>query len=494
MNSRTGENATYCSRGPRSVFQSRSLVQEQSGQITGSPSGAPEAGAGSQAPHDSTREVADEPVNPIGNAEGLEEGALRAANLHPSMQTISSGPRPYTLPLVVASGHPVQQGFVRIINHSDWPGVARIHAIDDAGRSFGPITLSLPEKASRHFNSNDLERGNSPRLSVGVGNGTGNWRLRLESDVDIEPFAYVRTLSDQFVTTMQDTVAGDQNNGYKVPFFNDGYHLNQSHLRIVNIGYPTTVVIDAVDDRGRPAPGGQVRFHLPSGQACRISARELESGSPTGGCRREFSGRLGDGTGKWHLSITAGGSLTGQLLVMNLMTTPSGHLTNLSTSPARISNILARDLWGAYAVKTRAQFPRPPGSECQFAWALTSNRPSARDALNRADAACGGACLVRSFQQCAAVAQATWHGARGRQCIQFPERGSTKSEVERAALSNCRRQGFSDCAIAVNPSGVRASVCNSRGDENAEPTVLQLDAGERDDAVDTRLPIGSGID
>ena len=51
-----------------------------------------------------------------------------------------------------------------------------------------------------------------------------------------------------------------------------------------------------------------------------LSARALEQGGP------ELTGRLGDGHGKWQLSVTG----TQPLFVMSLLQLPTGHLTNLS--------------------------------------------------------------------------------------------------------------------------------------------------------------------
>ena len=264
------------------------------------------------------------------NRRVLNETAYRLANFRQTV--LAPAGVAHTLPLIIASGHPFQQGFVRIINHSDRAGTVQIRAIDDSGQRFSLITLSLPAMATRHFNSDDLETGNSFKgLSGGVGDGEGNWRLELESDLDIEPLAYIRT-DDRFLTSMHDVVAGDQSTGYQAPFFNEGSHPNQSALRLINTAdAEAEVVIDALDDHGRPPPGGTVHFSLPPQGACRISGQELESGSTRGRCNRGFSGGLGDGGGKWHLSVSA----NRPLLVMNLMATSSGHLTNLSTSTGR---------------------------------------------------------------------------------------------------------------------------------------------------------------
>ena len=56
----------------------------------------------------------------------------------------------HDIPLVISASNAGQQGFVRIINHSNRPGTVRIHAIDDRGRHFGPVSLSLDAKEAMH--------------------------------------------------------------------------------------------------------------------------------------------------------------------------------------------------------------------------------------------------------------------------------------------------------------------------------------------------------
>ena len=229
----------------------------------------------------------------------------------------------YTLPLVMSASNPNQQGFVRIINHSDGAGAVEIRAIDDSGRRFGPISLDMEAKASVHFNSGDLESGNVDKgLSGGFGNGDGDWRLKLSTTLDIEPLAYIRT-EDGFVTSMHDLVAEGASMRYHVPLFNPGSNRSQiSRLRLVNpTDAETHVVIDGLDGRGE-RPGDEVRLTLPAGGARTLSAQELESGGS------ELSDGLGDGAGKWHLFVSADRPIQ----VMSLLRSPTGHLTNLSTS------------------------------------------------------------------------------------------------------------------------------------------------------------------
>ena len=114
---------------------------------------------------------------------------------------------------------------MRIINNSERAGDVSIEAIDDEGQTYRTITLSLEAKGAAHFNSADLENGNPEKgLSEGVGTGSGNWRLVLTTDLDLEPLAYIRT-TDGFVTDMHEVAAEteDGSNRYHVPFFNPGY-------------------------------------------------------------------------------------------------------------------------------------------------------------------------------------------------------------------------------------------------------------------------------
>lgn len=227
------------------------------------------------------------------------------------------------MPLFLSASNPVRQGFARIVNRSDWAGEVRITAIDDAGARFGPVTLALGAGRTVHFNSDDLERGNpSKGLAQGLGIGQGDWRLELDSDLDIEALVYVRT-ADGFVTTMHDVApsfATETSVGYFVPFFNPGSNTRQvSKLRLVNPTDRTaTVEIQGRDDSGiTPATAG---LGLPPGTARTITAHQLERGEG-------LSGRLGDGVGKWSLIVASDTPIQ----VMNLLDAPTGNLANLSS-------------------------------------------------------------------------------------------------------------------------------------------------------------------
>ena len=234
--------------------------------------------------------------------------------------------RAHLLPLFPAAGQALE-GFARFVNHSDTDGTATIYGIDDGGETHGPVTLALGKRGAAHFNSRDLESGNAGKgLSGRLGDGEGNWRLLVSSDLDVEALAYIRT-SDGFVTTMHEVVR-ETAIGQHVPFFNPGSNRRQvSHLRLVNpTGGRVRVTVSGRDDAGESPSGGAVHLSLAPGEARSVSARELESGGSG------LSGSLGDGVGKWQLFVASDASIA----VTSLLESPTGHLANLSTTAGTI--------------------------------------------------------------------------------------------------------------------------------------------------------------
>ena len=215
----------------------------------------------------------------------------------------------------------VRQGFVRVINHSAEAGEVTVAAIDDGGMRAGPVVLTLAGGATAHFNSDDLEAGNADKgLPDGVGPpGEGDWRLELESQLDIEVLSYIRT-EDGFLTAMHD-VAPVADGEHRVAILNPTVNPDQvSRLRLIN---PTAedaeVVMTGVDDDGA-SPGTAVVIDLPAGESATLRPTDLETGAG-------LDGALGDGAGKWRLAVTS----VRPIVVMSLLLSPTGHLTNLST-------------------------------------------------------------------------------------------------------------------------------------------------------------------
>ena len=256
----------------------------------------------------------------------LEAPTGNLANLSSSPDIISSvlaQNEILLLPLFLPVATPQRQGFVRVSNLTGAQGTVTVHAIDDRGRAFGPVELTLAPWQTKPFNSIDLERGNPDKGLVGrVGNGTGDWALALTTNLaSVRALAYVRT-ADGFVTSMDDVVRYADGQ-YTVPTFNPGSNrAQQSSLRLINLGEgDAAVTITAIDDAGRT--GGNVRLTL-GDDSRTLTARELELGAAG------ITGRLGDGAGKWRLTVRADQPMG----VMSLLLSPTGNLANLSTGTA----------------------------------------------------------------------------------------------------------------------------------------------------------------
>jgi len=236
---------------------------------------------------------------------------------------VEIGPPVHPVPYFPAAAHSDWEGFVQVTNRGDENGEVEIHAYDDAGTSYGPLTLSLDARSTGFFNSDDLEQGNAGKgLSGGIGAGEGTWRLELSTDLDVDVLAYVRT-KDGFLTRMHDMAHRDAH-ATRVPTFNPGRNTNQvSVLRLINPSEESAeVTIEGIDDDGA-SPGGPVRLSVPAGGAREVSAQDLEEGADG------LSGALGVGKGKWRLSVVS----EQPVRALSLLRSPTNHITNLSTLP-----------------------------------------------------------------------------------------------------------------------------------------------------------------
>ena len=224
-----------------------------------------------------------------------------------------------------ASAGSSREGFVRVSNRGAWPGEVLVTAVDDGGRRAGPVALTLGAGRTVHFNSRDLRDGAPAKgLAAGVGEPTtGDWRLEFTSELNLRVSSFARS-ADGFLTSMGETAPRDADGASRVFFFNPGSNRNQaSLLRLVNDGNEAAaVVVTGVADTG--APGGEVRLTIPAGAARTLTAAQLEAGG------EGLEGALGDGTGKWRLTVASDNPVT----VMSLLESATGHLANLSASVA----------------------------------------------------------------------------------------------------------------------------------------------------------------
>ena len=237
-----------------------------------------------------------------------------------------------------------QQTFMRVINTADAVGTVTISGVDDNGSIApnGDVQFDLGPFESKQMNAQDLEAGNAAKGLMGaLGNGSRRWQLTVSSSLTLQVMNLIRT-SDGFVTNLSRLAPNPSVSVNDVLFVNPGSNLDQrSFLRIVNrSGQAGNVIISGIDDTGNPAPGGDMTFGIGAFAAKEITAVDLENGNAGAG----LTGALGDGSGKWRLSITADADLA----VMSLLDTRDGFLTNVSTglptpTVAGATELLAND-------------------------------------------------------------------------------------------------------------------------------------------------------
>ena len=259
---------------------------------------------------------------------GYDPEAVGHYRLHATFTAASERPAAQ-IPLFLSTSDPSREGFIRMFNASNAAGTVEITAFDDEGSRYGPLTLSIDAQQTRHFNSGDLENGNTAKgLTGNTGAGSGDWRLRFDTELPIEVAAYIRT-PDGFLTVMHDAAYVYRSVGqHFISIFNPGSNKERlSKLRLIN---PVTTrevraAIFGQDDAGNRG-AGTIELTLPPGGSRTVDAVQMEAGG-TG-----FTGSLGDGEGKWRLWVEA----EGDIVVLNLLDSDSGHLANLS-SPGHIT-------------------------------------------------------------------------------------------------------------------------------------------------------------
>jgi len=240
------------------------------------------------------------------------------------VDTPPSMTRTHTIPMFPSASTDRVEGLARIINRSGQAGEVTIHAFDDAGRRFGPLTLPLDAYATEHFTSDDLESGNRDIALTGrTGPGQGDWRLELTSELDIEALCYARD-ADGFLTTMN-AVAPVEAGVHRVATLNPGYNTRQvGKLRVANpMEEDAEATVRGLDGAGNK--GGMPKVDIPAGAARTFSSAELEPGSKDG--TREA---LGSANSKWRLTVQS----ERDLLIMSVVSSPTGHLTNFSAGPS----------------------------------------------------------------------------------------------------------------------------------------------------------------
>ncbi|MBV1905051.1 MAG: hypothetical protein KUG75_03160, partial [Pseudomonadales bacterium] len=227
-----------------------------------------------------------------------------------------------------------QQSFLRVVNRTTQSGMVTVTAIDDAGIAApgGALTFTLGSLESKQINSLDYELGNVEKGLIGaLGDGAGKWHLSINSDLGLEVMSMIRT-SDGFLTNLSGVTPKESGVGNRVYFVNPASEIDQqTFLRIINTTDQVgSVTLSGVDDAGNIAPGGDLILNLDAFQSVQINSNDLEQGNLDKG----LMGSLGDGEGRWTMSISS----TLGIEVMSLIRTSDGFVTNLSKATPKLNS------------------------------------------------------------------------------------------------------------------------------------------------------------
>ncbi len=256
-----------------------------------------------------------------------------------------------------------QQTFLRISNQQGLSGMVSITGIDDTGgASGGTVTFSLGANQSKQLTAQDIENGNVGKgLTGALGAGSGKWRLSISSSLDLAVLSLIRT-PDGFLTNLSGVVPENDDGDPVIYFANPATETTQAtFIRVVNTSSQTAnITLSGVDDTGGLAPNGDVTFTLAPNAAKQMLTTDLEQGNLSKG----LNGSLGDGEGRWQLTVSS----DQEIRVMSLVRTPDGFLTNLSgVAPTE------NDASGVYMMN--------PGANLNQASALRLVNSSASEAL-----------------------------------------------------------------------------------------------------------------
>ena len=127
--------------------------------------------------------------DPAGRLANLSDPAP-AARLGSGVHAVAGFPSAYG-----PAGRP---GMLRIVNGSAAGGAVTIRPYDAAGRALGPVRLRLAAGGAANLDAWDLELGNPAKgLSGGAGPAPGDWRIEVESGLDLRVLPLIETRFDQ---------------------------------------------------------------------------------------------------------------------------------------------------------------------------------------------------------------------------------------------------------------------------------------------------------
>ena len=249
--------------------------------------------------------TADGALSPMGDVAPAADNVHRVALFHPA-------------------DSPDAAGRLRLTNRGAQALRADITGIDDAGVSPGGIaSVEIAARESVLLAAAELEAGGSNLLGA-LGDGEGNWRLRIASDGDLAVMNLIET-SDGHLANLSNAIATSvpAREAHVVDRFPSSSDISneQGVVRIVNSSAnPASIRIRPYDGAGRAyAP---LALTLGGGEAANLTTWDIELGNPAKG----LAGSAGPGAGGvWRLEISGDSDIE----VLAYVRAPNGLLNPL---------------------------------------------------------------------------------------------------------------------------------------------------------------------
>ena len=223
-------------------------------------------------------------------------------------ETVAAENNVHRVALFGAADSPDAASRLRLTNRGAQALRADIIGIDDAGASpGGTVSVEIAAQASVSLTAAELEAGGSHLLGA-LGDGAGQWRLRIASDGDLAVMNLVET-SDGRLANLSGAAAASvpARAAHVVARFPSSTDLSNERgvVRILNSGEsPASIRIESNDGTGwRHAP---LTLTLGANEAANLGTWDLELGNAAKG----LSGSAGPGTGgTWRLAISSRGDI-----------------------------------------------------------------------------------------------------------------------------------------------------------------------------------------
>ena len=213
---------------------------------------------------------------------------------------------------------------LRLINLGDTEAHVAVRGVDDYGQSPGTTVRTLvPVGAVREYSAWELESGGG-LLEGALGDGTGKWRLVVETDGPVAVMSLLENPTGQLTNLSAGPVTPDAQHGHLVPYFPGAPDESgrQGFLRMVNKAADDMYVyIWPHNDRGLLPRYWNAYLLVPAGQTVHLNSDDLAYGNAAKG----LVGHLGESAADWHLNVQ--GSIG--LEVLAYLRTRDGFLTSI---------------------------------------------------------------------------------------------------------------------------------------------------------------------